>query len=114
MGTEVIAAQLRKVNQAGVLTINSQPSANGVPSDDEVFGWGQAGGYVYQKAYLEFFTSEANVLALLQVLDNDFPRGNCLFEVIEDMLSRKKLNEKLNLNTTLSDWIAMHHCHNKK
>ena len=205
--TEVIAAQLRKVNQAGVLTINSQPSANGVPSDDEVFGWGQAGGYVYQKAYLEFFTSEANVLALLQVLgrfpgvnfqvvnrsgclnytnmrsrqpiavtwgvfpgreiiqptivdpeafkhwsteafglwteqwaklydaesesrriittitdtyllvnlvDNDFPRGNCLFEVIEDMLSRKKLNEKLNLNTTLSDWIAMHHCHNKK
>ena len=205
--TEVIATQLRKVNQAGVLTINSQPSANGVPSDDEVFGWGQAGGYVYQKAYLEFFTSEANVLALLQVLgrfpgvnfqvvnrsgclnytnmrsrqpiavtwgvfpgreiiqptivdpeafkhwsteafglwteqwaklydaesesrriittitdtyllvnlvDNDFPRGNCLFEVIEDMLSRKKLNEKLNLNTTLSDWIAMHHCHNKK
>ena len=66
--TEAIAEQLKKVNQAGILTINSQPSANGVPSDDEVFGWGQAGGYVYQKAYLEFFTCEENVLALLQIL----------------------------------------------
>lgn len=223
--TEAIAEQLKKVNQAGILTINSQPSANGVPSDDEVFGWGQAGGYVYQKAYLEFFSCEENVLALLQVLgrfpgvnfqvrkqlmkylyknreirqkcsslfqvvnragdvnytnmrnrqpiavtwgvfpgreiiqptivdpvafnqwrteafglwteqwgklyepesqsrqivdnisdsyllvnlvDNDFPKGNCIWDVIEDMLSRKKLNEKMNLKTTLSEWIGMH------
>ena len=73
--TEAIADQLRKVNRDGILTINSQPSANGVPSDDEVFGWGQAGGYVYQKAYLEFFTCEENVLALLQVLGR-FPGVN--------------------------------------
>ena len=63
------------MNRDGILTINSQPSANGVPSDDEVFGWGQAGGYVYQKAYLEFFTCEENVLALLQVLGR-FPGVN--------------------------------------
>jgi len=200
--TEVIADSLKKVNENGILTINSQPSANGVPSDDEVFGWGQAGGYVYQKAYLEFFTCEENVLALLQVLgrfpgvnfqvvnksgsinytnmknkqpiavtwgvfpgreiiqptivdpmafnhwrseafglwteqwgklydqesvsrkiitniadsyllvnlvDNDFPKGNCLFEIIEDMLSRKKLNEKMKINTPLPEWIGMHH-----
>ena len=81
--TEAIAEQLKKVNQAGILTINSQPSANGVPSDDEVFGWGQAGGYVYQKAYLEFFTCEENVLALLQVLGR-FPGVN--FQVRQQLM----------------------------
>ena len=45
----------------------------------KVFGWGQAGGYVYQKAYLEFFTCEENVLALLQVLGR-FPGVN--FQVV--------------------------------
>ena len=205
--TEVIADGLKTVNEKGILTINSQPSANGVPSDDPVFGWGQAGGYVYQKAYLEFFTCEENVLALIQVLgrfpgvnfqvlnksgsinytnmrnkqpiavtwgvfpgreiiqptivdpvafnhwrteafglwteqwgklydaesvsrkiitniadsyllvnlvDNDFPKGNCLFDIIEDMLSRRKLNEKMNLKTTLEEWIEMHSCSSKK
>ena len=34
--TEIIADSLKKVNENGILTINSQPSANGVPSDDEV------------------------------------------------------------------------------
>jgi len=29
-----------------------------VSSDDHVFGWGPPGGYVYQKAYVEFFTSK--------------------------------------------------------
>ena len=199
--TQIIAEELKAVNMNGILTINSQPSANGVDSSDEVLGWGQQGGYVYQKAYLEFFTCQENVLALLQVLgrfpgvnfqvvnkagdlnytnmknkqpiavtwgvfpgreiiqptivdpvafnhwkteafglwteqwgklyspetesskiinsiadryvlvnlvDNDYPKGNCLFQVIEDMLSRRKLNEKLNLKTTLPDWICMH------
>lgn len=38
-----------------LLTINSQPVANGVKSNDPVFGWGPSGGYIYQKAYYEFF-----------------------------------------------------------
>lgn len=37
----------------------TQPAVNGVPSDHPVFGWGGGGGRVYQKAYVEFFTSEA-------------------------------------------------------
>ena len=189
------------MNQNGVLTINSQPYANCIPSDDPTFGWGQPGGYVYQKAYLEFFTCEENVLALLQILgrfpsvnfqvvnksstidytniknkkpiavtwgvfpgreiiqptivdpiafsqwkteafdlwteqwgklyepesssrniisrisesyllvnlvDNDFPKGNCLWEVLEDMFSRRKLNDKMQLKTSLLEWIDMH------
>lgn len=43
--------QLVALNQAGYLTINSQPRVNGAPSNDATFGWGRAGGYVYQKAY---------------------------------------------------------------
>jgi len=58
------------MNAHGFLTINSQPSVNGVPSDHPVHGWGGPRGYVYQKAYLEFFTSPVN----LQKLKNLFPK----------------------------------------
>ncbi|KAF6345135.1 methylenetetrahydrofolate reductase [Rhinolophus ferrumequinum] len=56
------------MNRRGVLTINSQPNINGQPSSHPVLGWGPSGGYVFQKAYLEFFTSPKTVKALLQVL----------------------------------------------
>lgn len=199
--TGLIAPNLSNINKNGVLTINSQPSANCVESTDPILGWGQPGGYVFQKAYLEFFTSEENVMALLQVLgrfpgvnfqvvnnsgrvnftniknkrpiavtwgvfpgreimqptivdpiafnqwrteafglwteqwgklyepdsgsrkiidsitesyylvnlvDNDFPKGNCLWEVMEDMFARRNLNDKLDNKQTLSEWIDMH------
>jgi len=199
--TGLIAEQLVKINKQGVLTINSQPSANCVASNDPILGWGQPGGYIFQKAYLEFFTSEENVIALLQVLgrfpgvnfqvvnnsgrvnftniknrrpiavtwgvfpgreivqptivdpisfnhwrteafglwteqwsklyeaesqsrqivdniaqsyylvnlvDNDFPAGNCLWEVMDDMFSRRKLNDKLDHKQSLADWIDIH------
>jgi len=205
--TQLIADQLSKVNKLGVLTINSQPSANCVTSDDPILGWGSPGGYVFQKAYLEFFTSEENVLALLQVLgrfpgvnfqvmnknglinytnikgrkpiavtwgvfpgqeivqptivdpiafdnwrteafglwteqwaklyepdtgsrkiiegiaesyylvnlvDNDFPKGNCLWEVVEDMFSRRKLNDTLGQKQSLYEWIENHSARNRR
>ena len=59
---------LAAINHCGFLTINSQPRVNGVPSADEAFGWGPAGGFVFQKAYLEFFCSPANLERLLAVL----------------------------------------------
>jgi len=59
--SDVISDSLKKMNMAGFLTINSQPAVNGVPSDHPVNGWGGPRGYVYQKAYLEFFTSPANL-----------------------------------------------------
>jgi len=49
-----------------VFTITSQPSVNGVPSTDPVHGWGGAGGYVYQKAYLEFFVSQEKFEILVE------------------------------------------------
>eukprot|EP00914_Ancora_sagittata_P032744 GHVO01066133.1.p2 GENE.GHVO01066133.1~~GHVO01066133.1.p2 ORF type:complete len:223 (+),score=40.15 GHVO01066133.1:1080-1748(+) len=60
----VIRGQLLKLNSLGLCTINSQPSVNGVPSSDPIFGWGPKGGYVYQKSYVEFFCSAHTAEAL--------------------------------------------------
>ncbi|XP_038074265.1 methylenetetrahydrofolate reductase-like [Patiria miniata] len=70
--TSRLRDRLISINKRGVLTINSQPSVNGAPSSDPVVGWGAPNGYVYQKAYLEFFTSRENAAALLDVL-RDYP-----------------------------------------
>ncbi|RYP75178.1 hypothetical protein DL770_007465 [Monosporascus sp. CRB-9-2] len=48
-----IREDLIKLNQRGLLTVNSQPAVNGVKSSHPVHGWGPPNGYVYQKAYLE-------------------------------------------------------------
>eukprot|EP01091_Cochliopodium_minus_P011384 TRINITY_DN3202_c0_g1_i1.p1 TRINITY_DN3202_c0_g1~~TRINITY_DN3202_c0_g1_i1.p1 ORF type:complete len:594 (-),score=196.68 TRINITY_DN3202_c0_g1_i1:158-1939(-) len=55
--TEEIKEKLLKLNENGYLTINSQPPVNGLSSSHPIHGWGNEGGYVYQKAYLEFFVS---------------------------------------------------------
>ena len=56
--SQQISSNLINLNEMGFFTINSQPNVNGTPSEDAVVGWGGAGGRVYQKAYLEFFTSK--------------------------------------------------------
>lgn len=69
--TSDIADILFKINQRGFLTINSQPAVDGAKSSDPVHGWGPRGGYVYQKAYLEFFCSPEKFNSLKQRLDTD-------------------------------------------
>ncbi|GAV67185.1 MTHFR domain-containing protein [Cephalotus follicularis] len=63
--TRIINEQLGKINLKGFLTINSQPAVNGERSDSLTVGWGGLGGYVYQKAYLEFFCSKEKLNALV-------------------------------------------------
>jgi methylenetetrahydrofolate reductase (NADPH) len=53
----VIQEELVWLNKHGFLTINSQPAVNGAPSSHEKFGWGGPDGFVFQKAYVEFFVS---------------------------------------------------------
>lgn len=72
--SDIISDKLKHLNTKGFLTINSQPSVNGVASDHPVHGWGGPRGFVYQKAYLEFFTSPEN-LKRLQAL---FPKYSTL------------------------------------
>ncbi|KAI7861583.1 methylenetetrahydrofolate reductase-domain-containing protein [Spinellus fusiger] len=69
--TEVIRQRLAAINILGYLTINSQPAVNGVKSSDKVYGWGPKNGYVYQKAYLEFFVSPQQLSELLVKINKD-------------------------------------------
>jgi methylenetetrahydrofolate reductase (NADPH) len=61
-----IVEQIVKINRNGYLTINSQPQINGAASDAPDVGWGGPGGLVYQKAYVEFFTSRDKLEQLRQ------------------------------------------------
>ena len=69
--TSVISGQLARINALGFLTINSQPAVNGIRSDDKAFGWGPSNGYVYQKAYLEFFASPELLDSLIAHIERD-------------------------------------------
>lgn len=63
-----IQKQLAGLNRAGFLTINSQPPVNAASSSHPVFGWGGAGGYIYQKAYCECFVSPENANRLVSMV----------------------------------------------
>lgn len=41
---------------------------NAAKSEDKTVGWGEPGGYVYQKAYIEFFTSPEKLEILKRVI----------------------------------------------
>ncbi|KAI9639327.1 methylenetetrahydrofolate reductase [Dioszegia hungarica] len=69
--TSVIQEKLTRMNEMGYHTINSQPAVDGVRSDDKVHGWGPPGGYIYQKAYLEFFVSPALLSPLIRRIERD-------------------------------------------
>ncbi|CCA74929.1 probable MET13-putative methylene tetrahydrofolate reductase [Serendipita indica DSM 11827] len=69
--TTVISEHLAKLNELGFLTINSQPAVNGLPSTDKIHGWGPENGFVYQKAYLEFFVSPTLLAALIPQIERD-------------------------------------------
>ncbi|CAG9530994.1 unnamed protein product [Cercopithifilaria johnstoni] len=62
----------QNINENGV----EPPSVNGAPSTDPFVGWGKPDGYCYQKAYLEFFTSQANAEFLWNLLPT-YSRINC-------------------------------------
>ncbi|KAA1133529.1 hypothetical protein PGTUg99_021969 [Puccinia graminis f. sp. tritici] len=69
--TNKIEDVLVKINKRGFLTINSQPAVDGAKSSDPVHGWGPRGGYVYQKAYLEFFCCPEKFQSLTERLEKD-------------------------------------------
>ena len=45
--TQLIKQELVQMNEAGYLTINSQPAVNGASSTDSKFGWGGPHGQVF-------------------------------------------------------------------
>ncbi|CEI90326.1 Putative Methylenetetrahydrofolate reductase [Rhizopus microsporus] len=69
--TDIIKQRLAAINFLGYLTINSQPAVNGVRSSDPVYGWGPRNGYVYQKAYIEFFVSPDQLQVLIDKMNHE-------------------------------------------
>jgi len=57
--TETITDQLLHLNQRGLWTVASQPAVNGLRSEDPTFGWGPRTGFIFQKAFVEFFIPSA-------------------------------------------------------
>lgn len=66
--SSMIRENLKWINSNGFLTINSQPRVNGAPSSDPSFGWGGDDGFVFQKAYVEFFVSPRLLEKLVAVV----------------------------------------------
>ncbi|KAI5061339.1 hypothetical protein GOP47_0024249 [Adiantum capillus-veneris] len=64
--TAKINTKLVEINSKGFLTVNSQPAVNGERSDSPTVGWGGPGGYVYQKAYVEFFCAPEKLDKLVE------------------------------------------------
>jgi len=69
--SNLISKTLVKYNRLGLLTINSQPRVNGSLSTDPYVGWGPANGFVYQKAYVEFFCSPESLEKLIKGIDDE-------------------------------------------
>lgn len=63
--TNSILPRLLELNtQKNWWTVGSQPAVDGVESEDSIHGFGPAGGYVYQKAFVEFFCDHEDVLRI--------------------------------------------------
>ncbi|MCJ1422094.1 hypothetical protein MMC32_008464 [Xylographa parallela] len=65
--TRVIEHELcRLIEERGWWSVASQPAVDGVSSDDPIFGWGPKGGFVFQKAFVEFFIPEEDWKTILR------------------------------------------------
>jgi methylenetetrahydrofolate reductase (NADPH) len=59
--SRIILPHLLRLTSLGWWTVGSQPATDALPSEDPIFGWGPAGGYVFQKAFVEFFATRKDV-----------------------------------------------------
>ncbi|KAL1893404.1 methylenetetrahydrofolate reductase 1 [Ceratocystis pirilliformis] len=66
--SSAIQRHLEALDMRGWWTVASQPAVNGVKSSDTTFGWGPANGFVFQKAFVEFFLPGSAWKVLLERL----------------------------------------------
>eukprot|EP00397_Hematodinium_sp_SG-2012_P006475 GEMP01006506.1.p1 GENE.GEMP01006506.1~~GEMP01006506.1.p1 ORF type:complete len:612 (+),score=116.26 GEMP01006506.1:58-1893(+) len=69
--TNYIYKQVVKLNSIGCFTTNSQPRVNAALSTDPSVGWGPVGGFVYQKAYIEFFLEKERLIQLMRLIETE-------------------------------------------
>ena len=65
--TALITSELTKlILSKGYWTIASQPAVDGLPSTHPIHGWGPPGGFVFQKAFVEFFVPASTFTSTLR------------------------------------------------
>lgn len=82
---------LLALNHNKFFTINSQPRVNGVSSTHPTYGWGPEKGFVYQKAYFEFFIPSQVLKPLVTFLEE------------YDMITYQAVNKKGEEVTNVSE-----------
>lgn len=93
-----IKSNLIKLNENGILTINSQPKINGVKSNDPIFGWGPSNGYVYQKQYLEFLIPKSKIDTLINNINKINELNN--YDILNYIITDSKTTTILKSNVT--------------
>ena len=67
----------------GYWTIASQPAVDGLPSTHPIHGWGPRGGFVFQKAFVEFFVPSPTFLHTLKPrLERLHKEGECSYYAV--------------------------------
>ena len=94
--TNFVSHQLKKIIRHGCFTINSQPRVNAALSSDPYVGWGPADGFVYQKAYVEFFCSPEVLDKILDHFVESRPAG------MQSILSYTAVNREGNIRTNMA------------
>ena len=65
--TALITSELTQLTRRkGYWTIASQPAVDGLPSTHPIHGWGPSGGFIFQKAFVEFFVPASSFTSTLQ------------------------------------------------
>lgn len=78
--SSTIQSRLMNMNTKGWLTVASQPAVNGLSSSDRTFGWGPRNGFVFQKAFAEFFLPSADWALLADKLKgSDYCDSVCFY-----------------------------------
>lgn len=77
-----IKQQLLKLNGKGWWTVASQPAVNGLRSSDQTFGWGPPNGFVFQKAFVEFFVPASDWATLHAKLTSPEVRDSVCFYAV--------------------------------
>lgn len=77
--SSTIKPRLLLLNGKGWWTVASQPAVNGISSRDSTFGWGPKHGFVFQKAFVEFFLPASEWTTLKEKLTSAGVRDSVCF-----------------------------------
>ncbi|KAI5924291.1 methylenetetrahydrofolate reductase-domain-containing protein [Camillea tinctor] len=105
--TGTISTELLQLNSKGWWTVASQPAINGIRSSDPTFGWGPQNGFVFQKAFVEFFIPSAAWKVLHEKLQSSEVQGSvCFFaaNAAGDFKSSDETGEVREASTNAVTW----------